>query len=84
VGGGLSVLWGVLGRRGTRGRAGAMVTLVAVACVFVWQAVESWEVSGEGESKDRMGAAVMLVSVVFCVGMLANLIRDGKKADSHE
>jgi len=84
VGGGLCVLWGVLGRRGTRCRGGAMVTLVTVACVLVCQAVQSWEASGEGGSKGRMVTALMAVLVVFCVGMLVNLVREGKKGLSDE
>ena len=80
VGGGLCVLWGVLGRRGTPYRVGAMGTLVVVACVFVHQAVQSWEASTEGGSKGRMVAALMAVLVVFCVGMLANLVREAKGA----
>lgn len=78
AGGGLCVLWGILGRRGTPCRVGAMVTLAAVACVLARQAVQSWEASAEGESKGRMAAALMAVEVVFSVGMLANLIREGK------
>ena len=84
VGGGLCVLWGVLGMRGTRCRVGAMVTLAAVACVFVRQGVASWGALDDGESKGRMVAVLVTVLVVFCVGMVANLVRDGKKADSHE
>ena len=80
AGGGLCVLWGVLGRRGTRCRAVAMVTLAAVLCVFVRQAVQSWEASAAGESKARMVTALMTVLVVFCVGMVANLAREGKVA----
>ena len=78
VGGGLCVLWGVMGRRGTRCRGAAMVTLAAVACVFVRQAVQSWEASAAVESKGRMVAALMMLLVVFCVGMLANLAQEGK------
>jgi 4-hydroxybenzoate polyprenyltransferase len=84
VGGGLCIVWGILGRRGTRGRGGAMVTLAAVACVFVRQAVLSWRSSAEGGSKSRMVMALMAVLVVFCAGMLANLIRERKKDRSHE
>jgi len=73
VGGGLCVLWGVLGGRTARVRVGAMVTLAAVVCVLVHQAVQSWEASAGGASNARMVAALMTVLVVFCVGMLANL-----------
>jgi peptidoglycan/LPS O-acetylase OafA/YrhL len=78
AGGGLCVLWGVLGRRGTRCHGCAMVTLAAAACVCVRQAVQSWNASPAIESKGRIVAALMMVLVVFCVGMLANLAQEGK------
>lgn len=84
VGGGLCVVWGVRGRRGKYCRRGAMVTLVAMACVFVRQAVLSWNGSTEGGSQNRKVMALMAVLLVFCAGMLANLIREGKKDRSHE
>ena len=78
VGGGLCVLWGILGRRGTRCRVAAMMTLAAVACVLARQAVQSWATSTEGGSKVRMVATMMTVLVVLCVGVLANLVREGE------
>lgn len=78
VGGGLCVLWGILGRRGVRCRWGALVTLAAVACVFVRQAVHSWTASAAVGSKGRMVAAMMMLLAVFCVGMLANLVQEEK------
>ncbi len=80
LGGGLCVLWAVLGRRGTRCRVVTVVTLAVVACVFVRQAVLSWGASAANESKGRPVAVLMFISVVFCAGMLANLARDGKHA----
>jgi peptidoglycan/LPS O-acetylase OafA/YrhL len=84
VGGGLCVVWGVLGRRGVRCRARAMVTLVAMACLFVRQALLSWNSSVESRSESRMVMALMAMLVVFCAGMLANLVREGKQDRSHE
>ena len=46
VGGGLCVLWGVLGRRGTTCRGGMILFLTAAACVFARQVVQSWSASG--------------------------------------
>jgi hypothetical protein len=46
--------------------------------VFLWQAVQSWGASAAGESKIRMLAMLMALLVVFCVGMVANLAREGK------
>jgi len=78
VGGGLCVFWGALGRRTTRCRAGAMVTLALVAYVLARQAVQSWGISSEGESHGRIVAALMTVLVVFCVGMWIKLAHAGK------
>jgi hypothetical protein len=77
-GGGLCVLWGILGRRGTPCHGGAMVTLGVMACVFAYQAVQSWATSAEGKPRDGNGLLLMMVMVVFCVGTLANLIRERK------
>ena len=77
VGGGLCVLWSILGRRGLPSRRGAMITLAAVATGFVFQAVQSWQVGNTAESKGRMAAALMVVLAVFCVGTLANLAKEG-------
>ena len=78
AGGGLCVLWGVLGRRGMHCRAGAMGMLAVVACVFARQAVLSWEAAASIGSKGRMVAALAMVLAVFCVGTLANLARGSK------
>ena len=83
VGGGLCVLWGVLGRRGMRCRGGAMVTLVAMACVMVSQAIQSWDASAGAEPKGRMVAALMTVLVLCCVGMSGTLVWEGKKGIRH-
>jgi hypothetical protein len=37
VGGGLCMLWAVLGRRGRPCRGVAMATLLVAACTFAWQ-----------------------------------------------
>jgi hypothetical protein len=83
VGGGLCVVWGVLGRRGVRCRGGAMVTLGAVACVMVRQAIHSWVASAGAEPKGRMVASLMAVLVLCCAGMLGTLVWEGKKAIRH-
>ena len=71
-GGGLCVLWGIWGRRGTRCRVSPMITLSAVACVFARQAVHSWGTSVEAGSKVRMVAVMMTLLALLCVGVLAN------------
>ena len=81
VGGGLCVFWGALGRRTTRCRVGALVTLALVACVLARQAVQSWGISFEDESHGRIVAALMTVLVVFCVGMWIKLAHAGKGAE---
>jgi hypothetical protein len=82
AGGGFCVFWGALGRRTTRCRAGAMVTLVLVAYVFACQAVQSWGISFEGESRGRLAAALMTVLVVICVGTWIKLAHAGKGTSS--
>jgi peptidoglycan/LPS O-acetylase OafA/YrhL len=78
LGGGLCVLWGILGRRGTRCRRSAIVTLAAVACVFVRQAVQSWDASATVGSKGPPVAMLMIVLAAFCVGTLASLVQEGR------
>jgi peptidoglycan/LPS O-acetylase OafA/YrhL len=78
VGGGLCILWGFLGRRGIRCRGNAMTTLAVAACVFAYQAVPSWGAWLDWKPEDRKVLLLMTISVVFCVGMLANLFQDGK------
>ncbi len=83
VGGGLCVVWGVLGRRGVRCHGGALVTLVAVACLLVGQAIQSWDASAGAEPKGRMVAALMAVLVLCCAGMLGILVWEDKQTIRH-
>lgn len=78
VGGALCLVWSVLAQRGPWSRWGATVTLAAVACGFVGQAVQSWQAASTLEPKGRMVAALMVVLTVFCVGTLANVAREGR------
>jgi hypothetical protein len=78
LGGALCVLWSVLGRRGTRCRGLAMATLAVIAIVFARQALRSWGAAASIGSKDRIVVALMVVLVGFCVGMVANLVRESK------
>jgi peptidoglycan/LPS O-acetylase OafA/YrhL len=78
AGGGLCVLWGLLGRRAPYCRLSAIVTLATIACVAIYQAARAWGTSTEGESTGRLVAAMMTLLVVFCVGTLANLAQEGK------
>ena len=73
VGGGLCVLWGILGRRGTRCRWSAMGTLAAVACVFVSQVAKSWETSASVDPMGRAVGTLMMLAVAFCLGLVAIL-----------
>ena len=56
----------------------AMITLSAVACVFACQAVQSWGTPAEAGSKVRMVAVMMTLLVALCVGVLANLVQEGR------
>jgi hypothetical protein len=79
VGGGLCVLWGVLGRRGMRCRRVAITTLATVAGVFLWQAIQSWSAAATGQSKPRMVAMLMALMVVFCAALVANLAGEARR-----
>jgi peptidoglycan/LPS O-acetylase OafA/YrhL len=79
VGGGLCALWGVLGRLGTRCRGAAMLTLGLVACVFGVHVLLSAQAAMEGKAQERTFLLIMILLMVFCVGMLANLVREGKR-----
>jgi peptidoglycan/LPS O-acetylase OafA/YrhL len=82
VGGGLCVLWSVLGRLGLPSRVAAMATLAAVASVCVFQAVQSWQTAAAPGSKGRIVAALMVVMAASCVGTMVSLARDGKDPQS--
>lgn len=82
VGGGLCILWGVLGRRGTRCRPYAILTLAAAACMFVRQALLPWLNGTTSDSKGRIVMVLMAVSVVFCLGMLVKVAQEGKGVEA--
>jgi len=73
AGGGLCVLWGLLGRRARRCRSSAFV-----ACVAGYEAARAWGTSAEGDSTGRPVAVLMTLAAVFCVATLANLVEEGK------
>lgn len=77
AGGVLCVVW-----RTVAWRAGAIVTLAAVACVLAWEALQLWRASVEPTGEHRSAAVLMTVLVVFCVGTLAHVAQgpsDGRK-----
>lgn len=76
AGGGLCVLWGVLGGHRRCRRVGAMVTTASVACLMAWQGVHSWADSLRGEPNARIVTALMTVLVVVCIGTCANLVHE--------
>ena len=57
-----------------------LAVLPLVACVFVHQALQSWEYSVEGGWNVRKVALLMMIQVVFCMGMLANLVQERKRS----
>ena len=79
AGGALCVLWGVLGWWNVRGRGGAMATLVLLACVFLFQAARSWQAAAVADSKGRMVAALLVVVLTLCVGMLWTLAQADRR-----
>lgn len=76
LGGGLCVIWGLVGRVAAFGRNLAMLTLVLMASVFVRQGAHCWKALAEGDSKDRLVMTVLVMLLVFSVGNLVNLARE--------
>lgn len=78
VGGGLCVLWGILGRRGVRCHGIAMLTLAAMAGVFLRQALHCRNALTAGVVEDRMVMALLAMLLVFSLGALVTLVKDRK------
>jgi len=79
VGGGLCILWAIMGRRGWPCHLSAMGTLAVVAGVLLFQAAQFWLNAAEAGSVGRMAAAVTTVWVVFCGVTLANLVQERRR-----
>ncbi len=76
LGGGLCIIWGLVGRVTAFGRNLAMLTLVLMASVFVGQGAHCWKALAAGDSKDRLVMTVLVILLVFSVGNLVNLARE--------
>jgi len=80
VGGGLCVLWSVLGRLGLSCRGAAMITLAGLVPVFVVQVVQSLQAAAALESEGRVAAVLMVVLFVSCASTLASVAQEGRNA----
>lgn len=74
--GALSIVWGVLMRRGvTIARRGAIATTALLAVVFSWRATAGW-LAVSGGNEDKLAAAVLISTMdVATVVMLVVLLR---------
>src|SRR5687767_2717181 len=59
AGGGLCVVWGIVGLSGHKRRAWAVLTLIAMALVVLTQAVQAWL----GETPGRLVGASLLTLI---------------------
>jgi len=79
AGGGLCLLWGVLGWWGMDCRRSALVTLVFMAVLLIIQAAGSWQRAAVVDSTGRRVAALMFVLLTLDLGMLWTLARSDKQ-----
>jgi len=74
--GGLSIVWGVLLRRGVRiARAGALATAALLAVVFTWRATVGWLAVSAGQDEKLVAAVLISVMDVATVVVLLALLR---------
>ncbi|MBL9138832.1 MAG: hypothetical protein JNK85_23390 [Verrucomicrobiales bacterium] len=79
VGGGMCILFAILGRRRSRGaNLGARTTLAVAACALLYQTVLYWDPSDGGQTRNPRLAVMTIVLAVFSLGTLLKLSRDMK------
>jgi peptidoglycan/LPS O-acetylase OafA/YrhL len=74
AGGGLSVLWGIVGLTGHKRRSWAVLTLIAVAVVLLSQVVHAWSPSASETSGSLAGPLLLTFLLLLTVGMLMYLL----------
>jgi len=74
VGGGLSVLWGIVGLTGHKRRSWAVLTLIGIAFVLLSQVVNTWIPSPNETSGGLAGSLMLTFLLLLTVGMLMYLL----------
>jgi len=77
--GALSILWGVLGARGTRWVVPAAVgTTALLTLVFAWRATVGWQAVIEGQPEKRFAALLLTTMLAASAVLLPVLFRSLK------
>jgi len=81
--GALSILWGVLGKRGVRwSRPVAITTTGFLAVIFSWRATVSWLAVLDGKSEKMFAASLISLMLVGSGLMLVALFRSSSVPQS--
>ena len=81
VGGGLSVLWGIVARAGHKRRTWAVLTLIALGFVVLTQVLNAWSASA-GETPGKLAGALLLtLLMLLTVGLIMYLLHGERTAE---
>lgn len=73
AGGGLCVLWGMLGLAGHKRRTWTILTILAVLILLLPQMIQGW-VAGRNQPGTNLGAVLVTVLLLLTIGMLLYLL----------
>ena len=78
--GGLSIIWGILYRKGQRwGLLAALATLVLLIVAFTWRAVVSWIAYFGGNPAKLLAAVLITAMLLVSLGILPRVIKAFKR-----
>jgi lipid-A-disaccharide synthase-like uncharacterized protein len=77
VGGGLCVLWGVLGFMGFRRRIGAVLTLIPLSLIILGGVVDGW--MGRSADDGIVGPVIATVMLLGSIVVLAYILHAGEQ-----
>lgn len=84
AGGGLSLVLGIAALAGLKGRAWAVLTMIAVASVLLHQTVNVWMASAEGNSASLTVRLLVVGMLVLAIGMLMYLFHGERPPEFYQ
>ena len=84
AGGGLGVLWGVTALAGLKGRAWAVLTIIAVVLLLLSEMVHVWTASANGVSASLTVRLLVTTLVLMTLGMLMYLLHGERSAEFYQ